>query len=514
MENIKEIKLQRHRIEVSSDIGGEFTIPDYLPDIKRILVFEDSVLPPAKYVDADGYELTCRVCVGILYLGADNRLWSAEFPTDCTQNIKIPGKMPDSADGDMAFVRTEGLGVRLLSPRKLLVKGKLLSEVYIFSDAEKNECMTERFLPSGCEALYGRVKYMSVCESGGDSFEVADEYVSEMGRESERIIRTAAHAHISDAEASEDYVTVKGEVTVDVISEDDDSGECPKLQRRRIPFEKKLECVGATPESKAYAIVTPGSAEAVTDGVKVSLKVYCSLEVFAFCEECEKVCIDVYSPAASADVGKNVIKCNELLHMSRGSMSLNGSVQGADAGFSGGERIVVASCEVSEAHLLSDEGKRRQIVGACKFKIVTCDDSTEPMQYDVKEVKLPFKYELGDRADFVLDECTHYCVEVIPERAGARYDGERAGVDAELMISLLVMKEWEISVVADVTLTENNTEKDGNIMILYPASGDSLWDIAKRERVPLLEFCEKNRVEMPEDPSSPDSLSKCRFLMF
>ena len=59
---------------VNTEINGEYTLPDYQPEIRRLLNVGLTVLPPAKYVGAGGVELNGTVEYRVLYVGGDGGL--------------------------------------------------------------------------------------------------------------------------------------------------------------------------------------------------------------------------------------------------------------------------------------------------------------------------------------------------------------------------------------------------------------------------------------------------------
>ena len=59
---------------VTTDLSGEFSLPDYQPEIKRLLRIGASVLPPVRYAAGDNVEMGGSMDYFVLYMGNDNRL--------------------------------------------------------------------------------------------------------------------------------------------------------------------------------------------------------------------------------------------------------------------------------------------------------------------------------------------------------------------------------------------------------------------------------------------------------
>ena len=52
---------------VTTEVSGDFTLPDYQPELRRLLSVVPTVLPPAKYVGSGRVELNGTVDYLVLY---------------------------------------------------------------------------------------------------------------------------------------------------------------------------------------------------------------------------------------------------------------------------------------------------------------------------------------------------------------------------------------------------------------------------------------------------------------
>ena len=57
---------------LSTELSGDFTLPDYQPEIKRLLRVTAEVLPPQKYVGDSEGEISGGIDYYVLYTGSDN----------------------------------------------------------------------------------------------------------------------------------------------------------------------------------------------------------------------------------------------------------------------------------------------------------------------------------------------------------------------------------------------------------------------------------------------------------
>ncbi len=503
MQNDNCLKLLRYKKEGSGEVSGEFTLSDYQTEIKRILKSEVNVFPPEKQINGDKLILRGTLSHEILYIGIDNRLYSASFPNDYEIEIKVPENCKDSEDSPV-FVKSENFSVRQTGPRKISAKGRVSASAVCFSEADKTECMTENFLPGGCEALTEKAEYVSLSLLGGEMLELSDEYISEFHTDSERIIECSGKVFVGNADCREDGIVVRGEVLADILSSDDATSEAPRVQRRKIPFEKTLDVVGATERSKALVKCMPTEISVSPGEAGNSVKVYCLIDVCVMTPGEEEVAVDIYSYTHNTSVKENTLKYGKMISFTNGNMSVNGSFQASGIGMAESERAIAAYAEIKNADLSLSETKKAFIGGDCVFSVLTADDSGEIPEYSIREASLPFKYEIPDRSSFpVKEDNVFFIADITPVRAGARFDGERLGVDAEVFMTVAIIEEDEKRVVSELTECDKLPERGNGIKIVYPEKGESLWKIAKEKCMPISEIRRKNGIT--EDAKTEDT---------
>lgn len=510
-----ELMLMRYRKEGVCELNEEFTLSDYQTDIRRVLRWNETVLPPSKYIGPDGTDLGGTVNYNILYLGTDNKLYSAAFVGDYGITMRTDDTLVIDEQSDLCFVRAEGITARQLSPRKLSLRGRICAELFAFGNAEKSECMTERFIPDGYEALTDKVQYMNIARTGGEVLELEDEYISELGIDSERVILSEGKVFISEVICSDGNVTVRGELIADILSCNDNGEEIPHLTRRKIPFSKEMECPQSTRDSLAFANGICTEINAQPEESRIAIKAYCLLESTILSSNEETVCLDMYSPQTRISAKENTFRTASPVLCGNGNLSVNGAFNGSDLGLSGSERIICAFGNASAEKLSFAESNGRAVLtGNCRFRIVTVDDTEDIPETDVKEATLPFRYEFNGKAEIPKDpDSLHYSADVKLSRVSARFDGERAGIDAELSVALIAFAEEEHTAVCDAVSGEALIKESNALRIIYPQSGDTLWKIAKETNSKISALCAANGISLPEKASDSRSLECCKYII-
>ena len=79
--NLK-LSLSRFDIGMPHEVSEEFTLPDYMPEVRRIVSCTAQVLPENKYLESSEVSLSGLAAYTVLYVGEDGELVSAPLNSD------------------------------------------------------------------------------------------------------------------------------------------------------------------------------------------------------------------------------------------------------------------------------------------------------------------------------------------------------------------------------------------------------------------------------------------------
>ena len=116
----------------TKEISTEYTLPDYLPDITKLLRVSARVETPSKYINSDSADYDGTVFYNIIYATSDGEIKNAEIKDDFSGNIALKTDI-DPTVTDMEII-AENVNCRLSSPRKLTVKSKLVTTLSAFAE--------------------------------------------------------------------------------------------------------------------------------------------------------------------------------------------------------------------------------------------------------------------------------------------------------------------------------------------------------------------------------------------
>ena len=510
----------------SADLSDDYTLPDYMPAIGRVISCTASAASPSLYLGGGSVEYAGGVRYRLLYESADDSsLWCAELPTE--YDIIINGdrdsaRLPqDPAElSCLADAVPENVSARVTAPRRLTVKSRvrLSPELWAKSSfetaahGEVGDTDSIRTLEGKGESsfLASATNIPIICKDMITRAEVGlspdDEF---------RVISSRGDAMISQLSLSEGGADCRGEVSASVLLTREGEGERPRKIIRKISFSTKLPL--NLPASDGTAItgirgcaVCPSvTATQGEDGISLEVSLLLSAEIAAHAPI--SYIKDIYSKSADCECSRKKLMLRTPAACFNGNATVSGSSDLTSLGLDSGMRL----CDIS-ARILPDMEKtlspsgRLTLAGKMKVSAVA-DNGAEliPVEYDAD-----YKYvaELPEAVGLASPEIS--VVASVGETKG-RIDSDSIVADCEFCAAVLVEEKNEIEVLSEVNLTQSafTPIPASHICVCYPANGETLWDIAKKYRTEAETIAEKNSIDLTGSPDSPDSLSKSKFLI-
>ena len=113
------------------EVSAEYTLPDYLPDVNRLLRTSARVEKNEKYCSQDMIEYEGRLCFSVIYATSDGKIKNAEFDTDYSGSVS--GLQISDLSSVGVYTYADNATCRLAGPRKLTVKSKLATQISVCS---------------------------------------------------------------------------------------------------------------------------------------------------------------------------------------------------------------------------------------------------------------------------------------------------------------------------------------------------------------------------------------------
>ncbi len=489
--------------QILTELSCDLSLPDYQPEVKRLLRVYATVTPPEKYIGAGNAEFSGRVDYSVLYAGNDGSLYCASHGED--YSFSCPIEVPSDFELNNGFVcdieqMPEAVTGRVAAPRKLAIKCRLRSHVCILGTRLIEESITgaeAESLERLCATGESAVRFVGI----GEPLVLGDEILCE-GADL-RVVCAEGEVFVSEATSGSGMVNCRGEVAVKLLCVHDGSTDAPTVQWRRIPFSQGVLTDGVEVNCDACAHGTCTALHITVEEGRILCEATVQLYARAQRNESISYTRDIYSTAAAGE--ESYLSCTlpRALKCINGNFSVNSTLTLEEAGIRSGMNAVDLTL-VPIIGELTSEREKYYLNGRLRCQAVLSDGEESMAQ----EFELPFRYETEGG-----EEVTDYNATVTVISCRARMDGERIGVDAELAVCLCTRGSSTVRMLSAASFDTPVSDADAAYTVCYPSREDTLWSVAKRYHKSVSDISQRNRLADAPAADTKASLEGVKYLL-
>lgn len=471
-------EIQRICNVAGHEASDEMNLPDYMPEIGRIVSCSSSVLPESRYIDRGELVLSGLIIVCVYYVGDNEELCA--FPHNCEYTLRLPctGCDMSGISVDRLIVKTsvENTLCRATGPRRLSLTVKLRSSVFasqpdvmlletssgdITSHTESGEASLELL-----KAPFEYTRIFCGSTSGSLSGELNE-------RADGRIVSCEGTATITSATVVNTEVSLKGELYISCLATDD-SGKYFTLQARA-PIDETVGIGEIMPDAtRTYAVGRARCAAVKVHGEengKFAWEAEYDIEAFAFADMSGEIISDAYSTEFSDNCELSKAKIVRCLAGVNTRLSANASRQSALAR---GREVSYISARVADEIAECTAEGRFVLSGNCAVTVIIANGD----ELGCEELSVPYRFECECKrgeSPAIISDVSVICAE-------ARLDGERLSVSCELSVSCIALECAEKSYVSRVVLEKDDSihRRTDSLVLYYPTEDETEWDIGKK----------------------------------
>lgn len=490
---------------ISTELSGDFTLPDYQPEIKRLLRVGASVLPSSKYVGDRECELAGNIDYFLLYMGSDNAIYCA--PLTGEYKINIPFSSGDGEDIDslratevVATTVPDMISGRVCAPRKVSIKCRLRTRAQLLC-----EMPLDYGFDNTLEDMQTLKKTLAVSRASfgiSEQLRVSDEMICDNKDEEIRIISADGKILMSEVTASAGTVNCRGDIYLKLLLCSDEGG-LPYTSTRKLPIFCSVHVDGADQGASATAKGTVSEMGIAVEDGRISIDLGYIVEAQVCRDEEITFVKDAYSIGRRADNSYKRVSIPKNAAAFMGNFTLSDSLSLDEAGIASGSRVIDV-CGVAFPEEYYFDGGRCAVGGRARFSLLLEKDG----EYSVTDIEIPFNYRALSSGEYENMICS---AEIVSIRA--RIDGERVGVDAEIGVSGKAMHSEREEMISHIGFGEAVERGRGEFVICYPSGEDSLWSVAKRYGAPLEELFAKNGITDDGQIDRHDSIDGLNYLI-
>ena len=483
---------------VTNEVSEEVSLPDYQPEIKRLLRVSATVQPANRYVGGGAVEFSGTVDYCILYAGNDGQMYC--FPTTSDYSFRVPLEAEtafDLNDGLVAYVESEPESVitRVGGPRRMSVKCRLRSRVCVYGSFVAEEKRRDGESAAREERLL-RESEGAVCAYGiSEPQTVQDEILLEHedgAPDAWRIISGEAQVQINEAMCGNGRVNCRGDVVVKLLMQKEatleEAAALPTTVLRKLPFSGEIPMDGAAINGEAVATGSCTRLDLTLEEGRVLCDAEIVLEARSQRQDRVPYTADWYAQGHESDCTMVEYALPSAVRCVNGNLTQSEARPLEEVGIPASARPVdtAGSATVEGVEIAKN---RVVVTGKCRYSMILADGG----DMSAKEVDMPFRYTAD--GVFHTDGPLSYEAQAQVMTARARMDGERLAVDAELTIALRLWEVRPVQMVGEVHVGEEVRVPSGQVRLCYPAADETLWDVAKQYHVSTASLMEKNHLD-------------------
>ncbi len=485
----------------------EYTLPDYMGDVKKILTVNASAIPSGKFVGDGEVEYSGVVNYDILYSDSEGKLTRLTASSD--YDLSIPTDTSGYVDS-LAEPCVLSVSTRLTGPRKLIAKCVVTNTVTL--------SLEDSVETVGTAFEEGRAPEVAKKTLSFNSFSYLNSPEREYAEEAERlaatspdsieIVATSGAVRVYESTPVENGVNVKGEIIITSIIRTDAEG--PFAIKKNIPFDETVSFDASEPDMQTLfdgylTSVTAGVAE---DGEDTVVTVNAIAELYGIASkssECE-IITDAYLKDSETDAKYEDYSYCKLVDMNSSLECVSLNIPRAEIGCEYIRNILTLSADVRSVEKKINDGAI-ELSGDIILSGVACEISENNDEgYIPVKFTSPFSISVKSDKDFS-DDC-ELVARVSVTDVDSTLDTEHLNVKCSLNVGYRVTKNETVRRMTECNdLGEGELEeKRSCITVYYPDESETLFDIAKRFRTTGAKIAADNKLSEPV-LSSMDSKS-------
>lgn len=497
----KKIQVTVFNKNIISDLSEDFVLPDYNPEIRKLLRITPYTPIPSCYVNMSDAEFAGNINWSVLYVTNEGKLASAMLssPFDVTAEYNSDEADPDGDFSAYDDIRTENIVGRVTAPRKINIKCRLIHYLKVLGE---KTCETELFgntdTPESIKSLVHTIPACYIKRAYDDSIELTETLpVSE----NEKIVFCRSNVSIVDTEITSDGIACRGVVNLKCLVSKE--GTAPSPAERKIPFSITVptEFDSDGWNTTAHGKISEISFEESESDTVCRMRLSISAE--AQKTELVEYTADIFSTKNTCECSSTVLHVPSIIFSGKSNFSHDGS---SDANGIPDESEIIDAIASPVAETVSFENNRYIIFGKIKYNVLY---RSEEGEYFVRETEFPFSFDLSEGKyapkDFFADIC------VISTKV--RKEGENIAFSSDMTVNATVIIETSVNAISEADFSDEiERENASAFTVVYPSSDETLWSIAKRYLTDPSALAFSNGIAS-ENFDSADSLVETKYLI-
>ncbi len=470
--------------QVQTDVAGEFVLPDYYRDMRRLLCVQSEAQIDGHYFKGERLEYDGVLHLSVLYIAEDDSVQNATFSIDFSDGMAMEEEQEEYA----LFLNPNLLTItpRVLSPRKLHIKGKIGTQILL----RRKECIAPRLVGehSAKEEQTLQYKKNQIETMEFLSATVKDLTLShtiEIGANLppiEQVCRLDATLRLEEAHWQPNGLSCQGTLFLQCLYHGQDGqGNGYATVQESVPVSVAID----EPFWEGYTYrVTPFIRRRKEEIAQnpygeqrlLTVTIEYDLQVEAAQNSTVTTICDLYSTEYACEVHTAKMAVPTLAGIYHSNLTIRETKDRIELGLENAQELLFLSAQPQIHTMEHDAQKNRlhiegEVLCSALFSCgaeVPCQDT---------QFRLPFQMDLAGVSVAAEPEYRYDCRII---GSGGRLDSKSFYPNLELGVDVMVSSVTEHSIVESVELdAQKPFEPCTQWVFAYPDANATLWDVAK-----------------------------------
>lgn len=472
-------------------IDLDITLPDYCPDISRILKCQVVPQITSRQIMGDRLTVEGSTLVRLLYLDEESK---GVRNCELTSAFSAAFNLKQSPESPVIFtsLRVDFINCRAITKRRIDLHGAFTVFARVFG-VQREEMLTDgsgagvMMKKRHCEAD----QFVSAAQQ---QFTLNETFELDSGKQAEALVRFSAWGCITDCKVIADKVIVKGEVCIDFLYLTDVEAGTLDTAEFTMPFNQIIDLDGIDDDCicdvrfellSVQAQLTPSSAD---EPAQLETEVRAVATAIAKRSVSVPVVIDAYSTQYEMTTQKRTVSLEKQIDRISENFLCKGNISASAESIAS---ILDVWCDVVSASTSAHDGKM-EVSGRVNVCLLAQDAENIPHYYEGM-LDYSTSHDYPNTGEELIA-----APEIRVASAGYRISGANSiEMRLELRLNAPVCKVIKESVISEMTPDEQRPKaRDTScaLTLYYADEGESVWEIARRYDTSQDAICRENEL--------------------
>ncbi|NCC86981.1 MAG: DUF3794 domain-containing protein [Clostridia bacterium] len=472
---------------VEQAIDSDVTLPDYCPDILRVL--KCTIMPRINSTQTAGDRITVdgSALLRAIYVSENGRMHCYEQSIPFSKFIEKKGL--ESNPFVKVRIKTEYINCRAVSQRRLDIHGALSVNFMVVSKKPK-EILSDA-QGEGIQTKKKCIEVSSVVGSTSRAFPLTD--VLEIGASKPPIaqmVRTSAFATASEIKVINNKVMIKGELIINAMYSADTTEASLETIETSLPISQVVELAGITEDCTTDIMLDLTSIDIIPKAdssgsmrlLDITARVDATLNATKIMNI--PIIIDAYSTQYEIESESKIVDFKRLLESFTETNLCRSSIDVSGIGI---KKVLDMWCSdiTSSSHIHEEELVIRGTINVCML----VEDADNQIGYIERQINYEHKRKTIVTEKIECDPFVSVCASSFVIGAGESID-----VRVEIKVQASVFAVSSSRMIDSITIDEEQGKKKtkASLTIYFSQQGESVWEIARRYNTTLEAIMQEN----------------------